>query len=91
MLLGFEPAENGGGIALVEATGALTTMEERGTAVGFCDAKVKVGVGPVGVGNKEVERLALEPLEPEATGLELAAGALPLDEDETAEEAAATT
>ena len=89
MLLGFEPGEKAGGNPLLGAAGALTTMEERGTAVGFCDAKVKVGVGPVGVGSKEVERLALEPLEPEATGLELAAGVLPRDEDETVEEAEA--
>lgn len=34
-------------------------MEERGKAVGFSDAKENEGVGPVGVGNKEIEPLTL--------------------------------
>lgn len=49
------------------AEGALTAMDERGTAVGFCDAKVKVGVGPVGVGNKVPVTEAPETLEPAGT------------------------
>ena len=76
MLLGFEPAGKAVGKALVGATLAPEIMEERGTAVGFCDANVKVG-------REEVERLALElRLEPEGTGPELAAGTLLPDEDE---------
>lgn len=39
-------------------------MDERGTAVGFCDNKVKVGVGPVGVGNKVPVTEEPETLEP---------------------------
>jgi hypothetical protein len=46
--------------------GALTTMEERGKAVGFCETKEKEGVAPVGVGNRVPETEALEPRE-EAT------------------------
>jgi hypothetical protein len=42
-------------------------MDERGIAVGFCDAKVKVGVGPVGVGNKVPVTEAPETLEPAGT------------------------
>jgi hypothetical protein len=49
--------------------GALTTIEERGYAVGFVAAKEKEGVGPVGVGNREVEPLKLEP-EADATAEE---------------------
>jgi hypothetical protein len=41
----------------------LTTMDERGTAVGFSDTKVKEGVGPVGVGNKVPVTVAPETLE----------------------------
>jgi hypothetical protein len=49
-------------------------------AVGFVDTKVKVGIGPVGVGNREVEPLALP------TALEAAAAV-----DEAAEETAEAT
>jgi hypothetical protein len=86
MLVGIEPAEKADGKALVGATLAPAMMEERGTAVGFCDANVKVG-------SEEVERFALElRLEPEERGLEPAAGVLlpDEDEDEGAEEGAAT-
>jgi len=61
ILEGLVPAGKGEGIKLVAAEGALTTMAEIGTAVGFCDAKEKEGVGPVGVGNKVPETEALEP------------------------------
>lgn len=82
MLVGFEPAEKADGMALVGATLAPAMMEERGTAVGFCDANVKVG-------SEEVERFALElRLEPEGTGPELAAEVLLPDEDEDEDEAA---
>jgi len=37
----------------------LTTIAERGTAVGFSDTKVKEGVGPVGVGKKDVTKVPL--------------------------------
>jgi len=47
---------------MVAAEGALTTMEERGKAVGFSEAKENEGVGPVGVGNREIEPLTLDPL-----------------------------
>ena len=50
MLLGVEPFVAGVGITLVGAEGALKTIEERGTAVGFCDSNEKEGMG------KEVER-----------------------------------
>jgi len=46
---------------MVAGEGALTTMEERGTAVGFCETKEKEGVGPVGVGSRVPETEALEP------------------------------
>lgn len=71
----------------------MTTIEARGTAFGFVDAKVKEGVAAVGVGNRDVEPLTLT-LEP--VGLELAAAAA-LDEtagesaEETAEETADAT
>lgn len=86
MLVGFEPAEKADGRTLVGATLAPEMIEERGTAVGFCDANVKVG-------SEEVERFALElRLEPEGTEPELAVEVvLPdPDEGEAAEEAAAT-
>jgi hypothetical protein len=60
----------------------LTTIEVRGIAVGFVDTKVKVGIGPVGVGNREVEPLAL----PLPTALEAAVAV-----DEAAEETAEAT
>lgn len=66
------------GIILVAAEGALTTMDERGKAVGFSATKVKEGVGPVGVGKRVPEtvpeRAALEPRGEEAAE-EAAAGA----------------
>jgi hypothetical protein len=43
ILLGVEPTAAVAGKGRVEAGGALTTMDERGTAVGFCDSTVKVG------------------------------------------------
>jgi hypothetical protein len=49
------------------AEGALTTMDERGTAEGFSDTKEKEGVGPVGVGNKVPVTEAPETLEPAGT------------------------
>ena len=86
--MGFEPAEKADGKALVGATLAPAMIEERGTAVGFCDANVKVG-------SEEVERFALAlelRLEPEGTGPELVVelAAEVLLPDEAAEEAAAT-
>lgn len=63
---------------LVGSGGALTTMEETGTAVGFSDCKEKEGVGPVGVGNRD-ERLV-----PEARTLEPAE--LPMTEEVETEE-----
>jgi hypothetical protein len=67
---------------MVAAEGALTTMEERGTAVGFSDTKEMEGVGPVGVGNREIEPLeTLEPVAATETAAEEAA------EAEEAEEA----
>jgi hypothetical protein len=88
MFVGFEPAEKADGKALVGATLAPAMIEERGTAVGFCDANVKVG-------SEEVERFALAlelRLEPEGTGPELVVelAAEVLLPDEAAEEAAAT-
>jgi hypothetical protein len=83
-------------MGLTAAEGALTAMDERGTAVGFCDAKEKEGVGPVGVGNKVPVTEAPETLEPpgteapeaateaaeapEAAGVGAAEEATPLDE-----------
>jgi hypothetical protein len=64
----------------------LTTIELRGTAVGFVATKETEGVGPVGVGSREVEPLTLT-LEP--TGLEPAAEAT-LDEAAEEETADAT-
>jgi hypothetical protein len=61
ILEGLVPAAKGVGITRVAEEGALTTMEGMGTAVGFCEAKENEGVGPVGVGNRELERDALEP------------------------------
>ncbi len=52
-------------------------MDEMGTAVGFCDAKEKVGIGPVGVGNKEPETEEPETLEPETEAPEEAAEEAP--------------
>ena len=50
----------------------MATIEVRGTAVGFVDAKEKEGVGSVDVGNGEVEplTLTLEPTELEPVGEE---------------------
>ena len=45
ILLGVEPFVAGVGITLVGAEGALKTIEERGTAVGFSDANEKEGMG----------------------------------------------
>ena len=45
----------------------MTTMDERGTAEGFSDTKEKVGVGPVGVGNKLPVTEAPETVEPAGT------------------------
>lgn len=67
ILEGLVPAAKGVGIGLTGAEGALTTMDEMGTAVGFSDTREKEGVGPVGVGNwpeTEVELEAPETLEP---------------------------
>ena len=82
MLLGFVPAGYGVGVESTGAEGALTTIELRGTAVGFVATKEKEGVGPVGVGNREVEPLTLT-LEP--TTLEPAAEATLDAEEETAD------
>jgi len=64
ILEGLVPAGRGVGIKLVAAEGALAMMDEMGTAVGFCDAKEKEGVG-----NKVPETLATEEAAeaPEAT------------------------
>jgi len=62
ILDGLVPAGKGGGIGLSAAEGALTTMDEMGTAVGFCDAKEKEGVG-----NEEPETEEPETLEPGGT------------------------
>jgi hypothetical protein len=75
---GTEPAGKGAGIGLMAAEGALTTMDEMGTAVGFCDAKEKEGVGSVAV---EPETEEPETLEPETEAPEEAP-------EEAAEEAA---
>jgi hypothetical protein len=64
ILEGLLPAGKGEGIGLTGAEGALTTMDARGTAVGFVDTKEKVGVGPVGVGNRVPVMVAPETLEP---------------------------
>jgi hypothetical protein len=74
---------------MVAAEGALTTMEERGKAVGFSEAKENEGVGPVGVGNRETEplTLAMEPVAPTgaaAEEAEEAAEALMVGETELA-------
>jgi hypothetical protein len=61
---GLVPAGKGEGIGLTGAEGALTTMDARGTAVGFVDIKEKEGVGPVGVGSKVPVMVAPETLEP---------------------------
>jgi hypothetical protein len=58
-LLGFAPTGYASGTGLVEIGGALTTIEARGTAVGFSDTKVKEGVGPVGVGKRVITKLPL--------------------------------
>ena len=63
----------------------MATIEARGTAVGFVDAKEKEGVGSVDVDKREVEPLTLTL---ERAGLELAAVAAL---DETAEETADVT
>lgn len=64
------------GIIKVGEEGALTTMEARGTAVGFCETKETEGVGPVGVGNRVPEREALEPRDEAAEEAAEAAGTL---------------
>lgn len=66
---------------MVAAEGALTAIEESGTAVGFSEAKEKEGVGPVGVGNRVPERVTLEP----------AVAAAEEPTEEAAEDAAAAT
>lgn len=43
ILLGVEPTAAVGGRGRVGAGGALTTIEERGTAVGFSDSNEKEG------------------------------------------------
>lgn len=65
-------------------------MDERGIAVGFSDTKEKVGVGPVGVGNKVPVTEAAETLEPAGTEApEEAAEEAAAEEVGAAEEAAA--
>ena len=58
-MLGFAPTGYASGTGLVATGEALTTIAERGTAVGFSDTKVKEGVGPVGVGKKDVTKVPL--------------------------------
>jgi len=64
-LLGVEPGAPGVGRGLVGAEGALTTIDARGTAVGFSDCNEKEGVA-VGVGKREVETVVPETTVPEA-------------------------
>jgi hypothetical protein len=74
-LLGFAPTGYAGGKGLVGTGEALTTIAEMGTAVGFSDTKVKEGVGPVGVGKKDVTNVPLVLRKP------VLAAVLLLDED----------
>lgn len=76
--LGFVPGAAGVGIILVTAEGALTTMDARGTAVGFTDSNEIEGVGPVGVGRRVFETTVPDvrvPEEGEGEGEEEAADA----------------
>ena len=66
----------------------MTTIEERGTAVGFSDTKVKEGVGPVGVGKRVVTKLPLELTRP-VLGMGMALLPDEVAEEATAEEATA--
>jgi len=65
ILLGFVPGAAGVGIILVAAEGALTTIAERGTAVGLVDCNEIEGVEPVGVGRRVFETTVPEVEVPE--------------------------
>jgi hypothetical protein len=60
ILLGFVPAGNAVGSGLYAAEVALATMEDKGTAVGFCDSRVKEGVGKGVVVGDALEAEGLE-------------------------------
>jgi hypothetical protein len=75
ILLGFVPAGKAVGSGLYAAEEALATMEDKGTAVGFCDSRVKEGVGKgVVVG----DALEAEGMETEAIPLPVALLAAPV-------------